>query len=214
MPIKRCTVVGVKLDSCWFHGRKVVMKFAASISNEYFPNPDEFLSRWFFLFFPFGGICCRSLEGSPWFVRTTLGGGFKCIIFTPYLGKMSNLITTYNLYIYIYIQCIYIYTIFFRWVETTNQNSFDGDWFYFKGWKLGVKIACPFWEDKEDYTSVKWHGNGQSPCLVGYIFTYTNGCFPTVMLVFGGVIMFTSLRILRPWFMLFGKVIRWIHIKD
>ena len=82
------------------------MKFAASISDEYFPNPDAFLSRCFFLVLPFGGICYRSLVGSPKFVQTTLDGGFKDFsIFTPYQGKMSNLTS-----------------IFFKGVgSTTNQ---------------------------------------------------------------------------------------------
>ena len=107
----------------------------------------------FFPFFPFGGICYRSLEGSSKFVQTTLDGGFKDFsIFTSYLGKMSNLtsiffkgvgsttnqIINYNDILRYFdplsdktllgdiILTSLIWLIFFRWVEhveTTNQNS-------------------------------------------------------------------------------------------
>ena len=51
----------------------------------------------------------------------TLGGGFKYFLFSPRkLGKMSNLTS-----------------IFFKWVETTNQNKFMNKGGVFKGFGLG-----------------------------------------------------------------------------
>ena len=52
-----------------------------------------------------GPVNLQAVSAGPCFMASILGGGFKwCFIFTPIWGRFS------------------IWLIFFKWVETTNQN--------------------------------------------------------------------------------------------